>query len=63
MKEFNFLIILTLIALFVLVGVDVKNVEVDLSVAKNILESYPPFDGTIDTEYLSKLEDPAYVQY
>ena len=60
MKELNFIIITTLLAVLVWVGVEVRQISRETFVSKDLLETTRPIDGTIDTDYLSELE-PANV--
>jgi len=55
MKELNLIIITTLIAALVWVGVEARQVSRETFVNKDLLETTLPIDGTIDTSYLMGL--------
>lgn len=56
MKELNLIIITTLLALLVWVGVEAGQVSRETFVSKELLETTTPIDGTIDTDYLLRLK-------
>ena len=62
MKELNIIITTTLLALLFRLGLEARAVSRETFIGADLLETTLPIDGTIDTEYLIRLEDPANVQ-
>ena len=62
MKELNIIITTTLLALLFWLGLEAGAVSRETFIGADLLETTLPIDGTIDTEYLIRLEDPANVQ-
>lgn len=62
MRELNIIITTTLISLLVWVGIEVRQVSKESFINENLLETTLSIDGTIDTDYLIRLENPANVQ-
>ena len=62
MNELNVIIVTTLISLLIWVGVEARQVSRETFISPELLESTYPIDGTIDSDYLIRLDFPANVQ-
>lgn len=62
MKELNIIVTTTLLALLFWLGLEARTVSRETFIRADLLETTLPIDGTIDSEYLRTLEDPADVQ-
>ena len=62
MKDLNVVIITTLIAILVWVGIEAGRVSRGEFINPDLLETTTPIDGKIDADYLIRLEQPANVQ-